>query len=78
MQVESRQAFDALVVVTMRDADRDTVEAFEQVVAHDLWAFQRLYDDRISTFPRRPAPQLHPLGEKRRRNPAATQGTTHI
>ena len=66
--------FDALVFVTMRDADRDTVEAFEQavatipnvltaqrlfgdpdyllqVVARDLRAFQKLYDERISTLP---------------------------
>jgi DNA-binding Lrp family transcriptional regulator len=66
--------FDALVFVTMRDADRQTVDAFEQavgtipnvlqaqrlfgdpdyllqVVARDLPAFQRLYDDRISTLP---------------------------
>ncbi|UVJ41338.1 Lrp/AsnC family transcriptional regulator [Arthrobacter sp. CJ23] len=66
--------FDALVFVTMRDAIRDTVEAFEQavatipnvlraqrlfgtpdylleVVARDLPAFQRLYDERISTLP---------------------------
>jgi DNA-binding Lrp family transcriptional regulator len=66
--------FDALVFVTMRDADRDTVEAFEQavatipnvlqaqrlfgdpdyllhVIARDLRAFQKLYDDRISTLP---------------------------
>lgn len=58
----------------MRDADRDTVEAFEQavatipnvltaqrlfgdpdyllqVVARDLRAFQKLYDERISTLP---------------------------
>lgn len=64
----------ALVFVTMRDADRDTVEAFEQavatipnvltaqrlfgdpdyllqVVARDLRAFQKLYDERISTLP---------------------------
>ncbi|WP_308470546.1 Lrp/AsnC ligand binding domain-containing protein [Arthrobacter sp. ZGTC131] len=61
------------VFVTMRNADRDTVEAFEQavatipnvltaqrpfsdpdyhlqVVARDLRAFQKLYDERISTL----------------------------
>lgn len=66
--------FDALVFVTMRDADRDIVEAFEQavatipnvlqaqrlfgdpdylkrVIARNLQAFQKLYDDRISTLP---------------------------
>lgn len=66
--------FEALVFVTMRDADRNTVESFEQavatipnvlqaqrlfgdpdyllqVVARDLRAFQKLYDDRISTLP---------------------------
>jgi DNA-binding Lrp family transcriptional regulator len=66
--------FDALVFVTMRDADRGTVDAFEravadipnvlqaqrlfgdpdyllQVIAPDLRAFQKLYDDRISTLP---------------------------
>ncbi|KRE81010.1 Lrp/AsnC family transcriptional regulator [Arthrobacter sp. Soil762] len=66
--------FEALVFVTMRDADHDTVASFEQavatipnvlqaqrlfgdpdyllqVVARDLRAFQKLYDDRISTLP---------------------------
>lgn len=66
--------FEALVFVTMRDAGRETVAAFEQdvatipnvltaqrlfgdpdyllqVVARDLRAFQKLYDERISTLP---------------------------
>ncbi|AUI52007.1 Lrp/AsnC family transcriptional regulator [Arthrobacter crystallopoietes] len=66
--------FDALIFVTMRDASRATLDAFEpavadipnvltaqrlfgdpdyllQVVAKDLRAFQKLYDDRISTLP---------------------------
>jgi DNA-binding Lrp family transcriptional regulator len=66
--------FEALVFVTMRDGDRDTVAAFEeavagvpnvlraqrlfgdpdyllQVVARDVRAFQRLYDEQISALP---------------------------
>lgn len=66
--------FKALVFVTMRAADRDTVDAFEEavtaiphvlqaqrlfgdpdyllrVVAGDLAAFQKLYDERIATLP---------------------------
>ncbi len=66
--------FDALIFVTMRDASRATLDAFEpavadipnvltaqrlfgdpdyllQVVAKDLRAFQKLYDERISTLP---------------------------
>jgi DNA-binding Lrp family transcriptional regulator len=66
--------FEALVFVTMRSADRDTIAAFEQAVAgiphvlqaqrlfgdpdyllrvitRDLPAFQKLYDDRLSTLP---------------------------
>lgn len=66
--------FSAIVFVTMRDAGRSTVEAFEravgavpnilraqrlfgapdyllEVVAHDLPAFQQLYDEAISTLP---------------------------
>jgi DNA-binding Lrp family transcriptional regulator len=66
--------FEALVFVTMRSEDRDTIAAFEQAVADiphvlqaqrlfgdpdyllrvltaDLPAFQRLYDDRLSTLP---------------------------
>ncbi|KIF76463.1 AsnC family transcriptional regulator [Streptomyces sp. 150FB] len=66
--------FEALVFVTMRQEDRDTVAAFEQaltdipqilqaqrlfgdpdyllrVVTADLPAFQRLYDDKLSTLP---------------------------
>jgi DNA-binding Lrp family transcriptional regulator len=66
--------FDALVFVTMRSADRDTIAAFEQavadiphvlhaqrlfgdpdyllrVIAPDLPAFQKLYDDRLATLP---------------------------
>jgi DNA-binding Lrp family transcriptional regulator len=66
--------FEALVFVTMRDAGRETVAAFDQdvatipnvltaqrlfgdpdyllqVVARDLRAFQKLYDERISTLP---------------------------
>ena len=66
--------FDALVFVTMRDGDRDTVNAFEQavaaiphvlqaqrlfgdpdyllrVIARDLPAFQKLYDDRLAALP---------------------------
>jgi len=66
--------FEALVFVTMRQEDRDTVAAFEQavsdipqvlqaqrlfgdpdfllrVVAADLPAFQRLYDERLATLP---------------------------
>ena len=66
--------FEALVFVTMRSADRDTVAAFEhavgatpnivqaqrlfgdpdyllRVIAADLPAFQRLYDDTIATLP---------------------------
>jgi DNA-binding Lrp family transcriptional regulator len=67
-------AFETLVFVTMRAADRDTVEAFEhavaaiphvlqaqrlfgdpdyllRVIAGDLPAFQKLYDERIATLP---------------------------
>lgn len=66
--------FEALVFVTMRDGDRDTVAAFEaavagvanvlraqrlfgdpdyllHVVARDVRAFQRLYDEQLSAFP---------------------------
>lgn len=66
--------FEALVFVTMRAADRDTVAAFEEavadipnvtqaqrlfgdpdyllrVIARDLPAFQKLYDERLATFP---------------------------
>ncbi|MER5323561.1 Lrp/AsnC family transcriptional regulator [Streptosporangium roseum] len=66
--------FEALVFVTMRAADRATVDAFEQAVAavphvlqaqrlfgdpdyllrvitRDLPAFQRLYDERLTTLP---------------------------
>jgi len=66
--------FEALVFVTMRAADRDTVAAFERavadvphvlqaqrlfgdpdyllrVIAADLPAFQRLYDEALSTLP---------------------------
>ncbi|MEJ8281685.1 Lrp/AsnC family transcriptional regulator [Pseudonocardia spirodelae] len=66
--------FDALVFVTMHEAVRDTVEAFESAVAgiehvvtaqrlfgdpdyllriitRDLPAFQRLYDERLTTLP---------------------------
>ncbi|GAA4623375.1 Lrp/AsnC family transcriptional regulator [Actinoallomurus vinaceus] len=66
--------FDALVFVTMRDANRDTIAAFEEavaavphvlqaqrlfgdpdyllrVIARDLPAFQRLYDDRLAALP---------------------------
>lgn len=66
--------FEALVFVTMRYEDRETVAAFEQavaevpnvlqaqrlfgdpdyllrVVAPDLQAYQRLYDDRLATLP---------------------------
>ena len=66
--------FQALVFVTMRSADRETVAAFETAVAAvpnvvhadrlfgdpdyllriltaDLPAFQRLYDDQLSTLP---------------------------
>jgi len=66
--------FEALVFVTMRGADRDTVDAFEQavaavphvlqaqrlfgdpdyllrVIARDLPAFQKVYDDRLATLP---------------------------
>ncbi|GAA4200649.1 Lrp/AsnC family transcriptional regulator [Actinocatenispora rupis] len=66
--------FEALVFVTMRQEDRDTVAAFEhtltdipqvlqaqrlfgdpdyllRVVAADLPAFQRLYDERLATLP---------------------------
>jgi DNA-binding Lrp family transcriptional regulator len=66
--------FEALVFVTMRGADRDTVDAFEQavaqvphvlqaqrlfgdpdyllrVIARDLPAFQKVYDDHIATLP---------------------------
>ena len=67
-------SFEALVFVTMRGADRETVEAFEQavadvpnvlqaqrlfgepdyllrVIARDLPAFQKVYDERIATLP---------------------------
>ncbi len=67
-------AFHALVFVTMRSAEHDTLAAFEDavtevpyvvqaqrlfgepdyllaVVAHDLAAFQQLYDERLSTLP---------------------------
>jgi DNA-binding Lrp family transcriptional regulator len=67
-------SFETLVFVTMRAADRDTLDAFEAAVAGipnilqaqrlfgdpdylvrvitvDLPAFQRLYDERISTLP---------------------------
>lgn len=66
--------FETLVFVTMRAADRETVDAFEQavaeiphilqaqrlfgdpdyllrVIAKDLPAFQKLYDERIATLP---------------------------
>jgi DNA-binding Lrp family transcriptional regulator len=66
--------FEALVFVTMRGADRDTVAAFEQAVAatphilqaqrlfgdpdyllrvitRDLPAYQKLYDNYLSTLP---------------------------
>jgi DNA-binding Lrp family transcriptional regulator len=66
--------FEALVFVTMRSADRDTITAFEQSVADiahilqaqrlfgdpdyllrvitaDQTAFQRLYDEHLSTLP---------------------------
>ena len=66
--------FEALVFVTMRSADRDSVATFEdavsanpnilqaqrlfgdpdyllRVIAADLSAFQRLYDDALSTLP---------------------------
>jgi DNA-binding Lrp family transcriptional regulator len=42
--------FDALVFVTMRDAAGDP-DYVLQVIARDLRAFQKLYDDRISTLP---------------------------
>ncbi|MET0854109.1 MAG: Lrp/AsnC family transcriptional regulator [Microterricola sp.] len=67
-------SFETLIFVTMRAADRDTLDAFEaavaaipnilqaqrlfgdpdyllRVIATELSAFQRLYDDRISTLP---------------------------
>jgi DNA-binding Lrp family transcriptional regulator len=66
--------FEALVFVTMRYEDRDTVAAFEhaleqiphvvqaqrlfgdpdyllRVVAHDLSAYQQLYDEHLATLP---------------------------
>lgn len=66
--------FEALVFVTMRQEDRDTVAGFERalaevegvqeaqrlfgepdyllrVVAADLTAYQRLYDERLATLP---------------------------
>lgn len=66
--------FSALVFVTMREGDRQAVEAFENamldipqviqaqrlfgdpdyllhVIARDLPAFQRLYDERLSALP---------------------------
>jgi len=67
-------AFEALVFVSMRQEDRDTVREFERavsdvpevleaqrlcgepdyllrVVAADLTAYQRLYDERLATLP---------------------------
>ncbi|MDI9836009.1 Lrp/AsnC family transcriptional regulator [Streptomyces sp. NPDC004822] len=67
-------AFEALVFVSMRQEDRDTVAGFERalgeveevleaqrlfgepdyllrVVAADLAAYQRLYDERLATLP---------------------------
>ncbi|MGW6226643.1 Lrp/AsnC family transcriptional regulator [Cellulosimicrobium cellulans] len=67
-------SFEALVFVTMRSADRETVATFEaavadvrnvtqalrlfgdpdyllRVIAADLPAFQRLYDDQLSALP---------------------------
>ncbi len=66
--------FETLVFVTMRAADQETIDAFEQavaeiphvleaqrlfgdpdyllrVIADDLPAFQKLYDERIATLP---------------------------
>jgi DNA-binding Lrp family transcriptional regulator len=66
--------FEALVFVTMRGADRETVATFEDavievpsvlkaqrlfgdpdyllhVIARDLPAFQRIYDEQLSTLP---------------------------
>lgn len=66
--------FSAMVFVTLREGDRQAVEAFEgavvgiaqvveaqrlfgepdyllQVITEDLPAFQRLYDERLSTLP---------------------------
>jgi len=66
--------FEALVFVTMRGADRETVASFEdavsgvphvlrahrlfgdpdyllEVISRDLPAFQRIYDDQLSTLP---------------------------
>lgn len=42
--------FEALVFVTMRGADRDTVDAFEQAVAA-IPNVQQVYDDRLATLP---------------------------